>query len=76
MSTASRVLDPVCGMMIDPAEAAGVREHRGTTWHLCSAGCLAKFDADADAYIAASTMDGARVWESPELMDRSADRKP
>jgi YHS domain-containing protein len=67
MSTSSRVLDPVCGMMIEPASAAGSREHRGQTYHLCSQGCIAKFDADADAYIAATRVDAYRVWMTDEF---------
>jgi P-type Cu+ transporter len=44
------VTDPVCGMSIDPAGAAATREHDGTTFYFCSAGCAAKFDADPHRY--------------------------
>ena len=47
------VTDPVCGMTVDPATAAG---HRGTgpgTVYFCSAGCAAAFDADP-SYVAAA----------------------
>jgi P-type Cu+ transporter len=43
---AARVVDPVCGMTIDPADAAGVSEAAGTTYHFCSLSCKKKFDAD------------------------------
>jgi Cu+-exporting ATPase len=49
------VTDPVCGMTVDPATAAG---HRGTgpdTVHFCSAGCAAAFDADPGRYAAVGT---------------------
>jgi P-type Cu+ transporter len=36
-------LDPVCGMTVDPARAAGQREHDGATYYFCSEGCVAKF---------------------------------
>lgn len=36
--------DPVCGMLVDPAEAAGARSYEGRTYHFCSPACLAKFD--------------------------------
>ena len=42
--------DPVCGMNLDPARAAGVRSVMGRTFYLCSAACLAKFDRDPDGY--------------------------
>ena len=63
------VLDPVCGMMIDPATAAGSRVHRDVTYYLCSTGCVLKFDADADAYVAASRAEGFFTWQSSDHMD-------
>jgi len=42
--------DPVCGMDVDPARAAGVRSVLGRTYYLCSKACLAKFDADPEGY--------------------------
>ncbi|MCU1231088.1 MAG: actP [Acidobacteria bacterium] len=44
-------LDPVCGMTIDPATAAGSSNFNGETIYFCSAHCKAKFDANPDAYI-------------------------
>ena len=41
-------LDPVCGMTVDPARAAGHVEHDGTTYYFCSKGCVAKFTADPE----------------------------
>lgn len=38
--------DPVCGMPVDPAHAAGTRISMGQTFHLCSKECLEKFDRD------------------------------
>jgi heavy metal translocating P-type ATPase len=51
---AERLLDPVCGMMVDPDRAAGHVEHKGTTYHFCSKGCVAKFSADPEKYLAGS----------------------
>jgi Cu+-exporting ATPase len=48
---AERVLDPVCGMMVDPERAAGHVEHGGKTYYFCSKGCVAKFGADPDKYL-------------------------
>jgi Cu+-exporting ATPase len=54
------VTDPVCGMTVDPATAAG---HRGTgpdTVYFCSAGCATAFDADPGRYAEkAATAPGA-----------------
>src|SRR6266702_305445 len=46
--------DPVCGMRVDPAAAAG---HRGTstgTVYFCSTHCAAAFDADPQRYATAA----------------------
>jgi Cu+-exporting ATPase len=48
---ADRVLDPVCGMMVDPDRAAGRVEHNGTTYYFCSKGCLDDFIEDPGAYL-------------------------
>ncbi|PZR51674.1 ATPase P [Xylanimonas oleitrophica] len=42
--------DPVCGMTVDPQNAAARREHDGVTFAFCSAGCAAAFDADPHRY--------------------------
>jgi Cu+-exporting ATPase len=44
-------VDPVCGMTVDPARAAGHVDHNGTTYYFCSRGCVAKFTADAERYL-------------------------
>jgi Cu+-exporting ATPase len=48
--SAATTVDPVCGMSVDPAHAAATREHDGTTFFFCSAGCAAAFDADPHRY--------------------------
>src|SRR3954469_6756483 len=47
--TTTRV-DPVCGMTVDPATAAGRSEHEGTTYLFCSGGCKRKFDREPGKY--------------------------
>jgi len=64
MTTNERVLDPVCGMLIEPGSAAGTRLHRETLYHLCSTGCLFKFDSDAEAYIAATRAEEYLAWQA------------
>ena len=48
---ADKVLDPVCGMTVDPAKTPHHHDHGGTTFHFCSAGCRTKFAADPDKYL-------------------------
>ena len=45
-------IDPVCGMSVDPAKAAGSQVHEGRTFSFCSQHCLKKFQSDPDAALA------------------------
>lgn len=45
------VIDPVCGMTVDPQSAAGSHTHDGATFHFCSIGCLDKFTAAPEKYL-------------------------
>jgi Cu+-exporting ATPase len=42
--------DPVCGMDVDPARAAGSSVYDGKTYYFCSASCKQKFDRDPQTY--------------------------
>ncbi|HSA88747.1 MAG TPA: heavy metal translocating P-type ATPase [Burkholderiales bacterium] len=46
-------IDPVCGMTVEPAKAAGSFDHQGKTYFFCSKHCLAKFKADPAKYAGA-----------------------
>jgi YHS domain-containing protein len=56
MTSDDDVIDPVCGMTLPRKVAPLCREHAGDTFYLCSAECGAKFDRDADAYVAAAKL--------------------
>jgi len=46
-------IDPVCGMSVDPASAAGKVDHAGKTYYFCSGDCLGKFRVAPARYIPA-----------------------
>ena len=46
-----QVTDPVCGMQIDPQQAAGSSEYRGQTYYFCSTGCKRQFDNDPQHFV-------------------------
>jgi YHS domain-containing protein len=46
------VTDPVCGMRIDPDDAAATAEYEGETYYFCSEACRDAFVADPGSYIA------------------------
>lgn len=41
-------IDPICGMTVDPAKAAGRYDHKGTTYYFCGTSCLERFRADPE----------------------------
>src|SRR5512141_1180043 len=49
--SATAEIDPVCGMEVDPADAAGVSQHDGRSYYFCSPGCKKKFDANPAKYV-------------------------
>ena len=44
-------IDPVCGMTVQPATAAGSYEYRGTTYYFCNPSCLTRFKADPESFL-------------------------
>ena len=59
--------DPVCGMDVQPDEAAAKVEHDGQTFYFCSKGCAERFKRDPEAFLKPSGEGGA----SPPDEDRA-----
>lgn len=47
-------IDPICGMTVNPAQAAGKSDYQGKTYYFCSVHCKKKFDQDPNKYLAKS----------------------
>ena len=45
------VIDPVCGMTVDPDNAAGSFEFQGTTYYFCNTHCLHRFQKDPESFL-------------------------
>lgn len=45
------LLDPVCGMVVDSASAAGVLTYGGVRYGFCSAGCRRRFVTDPASFV-------------------------
>jgi Cu+-exporting ATPase len=45
------MLDPVCGMDVEPNEAAAAWEHAGQTYLFCSVACMGRFRRDPEHYL-------------------------
>ena len=57
----AKAKDPVCGMDVDPATAKHKTEHAGKSYYFCCAGCLEKFRASPQSYLAPGATAGAQV---------------
>ena len=69
-SKAAVVTDPVCGMDVIPAEAAGSAEHGGTTYWFCNPSCRDKFVADP------APVHGAGGRSAGGALSRAGERRP
>ena len=63
------VTDPVCGMTVDPADAAGKSEYQGETYWFCSTHCLKKFSANPQQYIRETDVHEHHIHETPVSAD-------
>ncbi len=50
-SSPDKVIDMVCGMVVDPKTAMHTAEHNGHTYYFCGASCKAKFIANPTKYL-------------------------
>jgi Cu+-exporting ATPase len=50
-AAAGTLIDPVCGMTVDPAKSPHRHDYRHTTYLFCSASCRSKFAADPEKYL-------------------------
>ncbi len=57
------VIDPVCGMTVDPHTTPHRHTHQGHPYYFCSAGCRSKFAGDPDRYLSGRTADAEPVPE-------------
>jgi len=54
--------DPVCGMTVEPPNAAAHVEHQGGTYYFCNEGCARKFLASPEQYVRASEGSAGPAW--------------
>jgi Cu+-exporting ATPase len=47
----AKVIDPVCGMTVDPQASLHEAMHAGKHYHFCSARCRERFVADPQHYL-------------------------
>jgi Cu+-exporting ATPase len=55
---ANTVLDPVCGMYVDPQKARASAEYKGKTYYFCSPRCGERFTAEPERFLAPRPLAG------------------
>ena len=63
--TGAAAIDPVCGMTVQPATAAGSYEYQGKTYYFCATSCLTKFRAEPIHYLTPPEQRAPRVMPVP-----------
>jgi len=54
MNSTTVAKDPVCGMDVETATAAGRTEYKGQTYYFCGPKCKEKFDPNPELYLGKS----------------------
>ncbi len=68
------VIDPVCGMAVNPVEARGKAQHGGQTYYFCSPACMHKFGLSPSQYLDA--VHKTPAGPPPAAVARKLDRDP
>jgi len=63
--TIQAVIDPVCGMTVDPDNAAGSYEYNGKTYYFCSTHCLHRFQEDPETFLQKSAPASIGITRAP-----------
>ena len=69
--TTKTVTDPVCGMTVDPARAAGKQRHGDQIYYFCSRRCMVKFIANPDAFLKPRPQDVSDPTAAEVSIDRA-----
>lgn len=49
-ATHTKVIDPICGMEVDPEKAEWRSNYKGCLYFFCAEGCWRTFEADPEKY--------------------------
>src|SRR5712691_3457526 len=71
-ASAPRDKDPVCGMSVEPAKAAGKVQYGGKTYYFCSARCAERFSKEPEKFLAAPETAGMHKNHTAHATDAPA----
>ena len=69
-TSAAAVVDPVCGMKVDPDNAAGSFEYQGTTYYFCSTHCLHRFRENPESFLNKAPQQPIGITRQPKSVAR------
>jgi len=64
--------DPVCGMEVDPNNAAGKHEYNGQVYYFCSKHCLERFKSDPKKFLQTSSGENEKGTGTQETTENAA----
>jgi YHS domain-containing protein len=70
------VKDPVCGMEIDPKDAAATSDYEGATYYFCAIGCKERFDAEPAKFLGAAEEAAAEAPAQPSMARQPSREEP
>jgi Cu+-exporting ATPase len=59
------VIDPVCGMAVEPEDAAGSYEYKGQQYYFCNVSCLDQFQADPRKFLSPTSKHSPTLTADP-----------
>ncbi len=69
-ASSSAALDPVCGMTVDPDNAAGSFEYQGKTYYFCSTHCLHRFRENPESFLNKTQPQPIGITRTPKPVAR------
>jgi YHS domain-containing protein len=70
------VKDPVCGMEIDPRDAAATSDYEGATYYFCAIACKERFDAEPAKFLGAAEEAAAEALARPSMARQPSREEP
>ena len=71
------VLDPVCGMAVDPQNCSFVANYKNSVYHFCAEACRTAFDNNPKEYLTVKTDKPKGFWKRYlERLNKATGGKP
>lgn len=71
IAQSNSVIDPVCGMTVDPATAAAEYEYNGTKYYFCAVRCKERFAADPESFLTTASSPDEHAGRLPAFHSQS-----